>query len=101
MIATQTSGKLTIVDLAGCEHEIVLEEGEMLLYESAKCPHGRPEPLDGDAYCSLFLHYRPIDWDVTTWSLVERTQRDEATDLLPPALWPVHLRPAAPELPGS
>ncbi len=79
---------LSITDLDGNEHEVLLEEGEMLLYESARCPHARPTPLNGNAYCSLFIHYKPIDWDLTEWSLVERAQADEALDLLPEALWP-------------
>ena len=30
-----------------------------LLLESAKCLHGRPEPLKGSYYVNLFTHYRP------------------------------------------
>jgi len=86
---------LWIVDLAGEEHEVVLEEGEMLLYESARCPHARPHPLNGDTYCSLFLHYKPVDWNLTDWALVEQAQADGAIDVLPPELWPAGVpRPA-------
>ena len=38
----------------------------MLLYESAKCTHGRPQPFKGEYYTSLFTHYRPLDWNITT-----------------------------------
>ena len=31
----------------------------MLLYESAKAPHGRQYPLNGDYFDNLFVHYRP------------------------------------------
>lgn len=79
---------LWIKDLEGVEHEIVLEEGEMLLYESARCPHGRPTPLRGDAYCSLFLHYRPVDWNVTTRSLVDQAIAADDRELVPPSLRP-------------
>ncbi len=79
---------LWIKDLQGNEHEVVLEEGEMLLYESARCPHARPEPLDGSAYCSLFVHYRPVGWDVDYWTLIEQARADGATELLPEALRP-------------
>lgn len=79
---------LWITDLHGNEHEVVLEEGEMLLYESARCPHARPTPLDGSSYCSLFLHYRPVDWNVDYWTLIEQAVADGATDVLPPELWP-------------
>ena len=86
---TNTPWPLWITDLQGNEHEIVLEEGEMLLYESARCPHARLVPLDGTAYCSLFVHYRPVGWDVDYWTLIDRARADGATDLLPEALRPV------------
>ncbi len=76
-------------DLRGDEHELVLEEGEMLLYESARCPHARPEPLKGTSYCSLFVHYRPVDWNVDYWTLIEQARADGATELLPEVLRPV------------
>lgn len=79
---------LTITDLDGVEHEIVLDEGEMLLYESARCAYARPTPLDGNSYCSLFLHYRPADWNLTMWTLLEQAMADGATELLPPQLHP-------------
>ncbi len=79
---------LRIVDLHGKEHDVFLEEGEMLLYESARCPHARPLPLQGSAYCSLFLHYKPVDWTVTYWSLIDQARSDGATDVLPRELWP-------------
>ena len=44
--------------------EVDLQPGEMLFYESAKCIHGRPRPLQGKWYTSLFVHYRPIDWSL-------------------------------------
>jgi len=40
-------------------HEVVLEPGEMLLYEGARLVHGRPTPLAGDYYNNAFVHYRP------------------------------------------
>jgi hypothetical protein len=46
-------------------HEIDLAAGTMVMYEGAACPHGRPTPMQGTSYTSLFLHYRPIDWDFT------------------------------------
>jgi len=92
---------LWIVDLHGNEHEIVLEEGETLLYESARCPHARPVPLNGSAYCSLFLHYKPTDWNVTYWSLIEQARADGAHDVLPPDLWPDDPPPRAGDESGA
>jgi prolyl 4-hydroxylase len=56
---------LVVEDRSGERHEVVLEPGQMLLYEGAKLPHSRPAPLQGRHYTSLFLHYRPVDWPRT------------------------------------
>ena len=37
-----------------------LKPGQLLLYESAKCTHGRPRTFRGHWYTSLFIHYRPV-----------------------------------------
>ncbi len=41
------------------QHAVYLEPGEMLLYEGARLEHGRPLPLQGDFYDSVFVHYYP------------------------------------------
>jgi prolyl 4-hydroxylase len=40
-------------------HSVLLSPGEMVLYESAKLIHGRPEPLTGHGYANMFCHFRP------------------------------------------
>jgi len=37
-----------------------MKPGEALLYESARCMHGRPIPLRGKEYSNIFVHYRPV-----------------------------------------
>ncbi|KAL9182265.1 LOW QUALITY PROTEIN: hypothetical protein ACHAXT_012917 [Thalassiosira profunda] len=55
---------LVIEDLHGNTHEVLLETGDMLLYESSKCFHGRPKRYNGRWYSSLFTHYYPVEyWD--------------------------------------
>ena len=39
----------------------ILEPGEMVLYESAKLPHGRQIPFQGEFYDNLFAHFYPED----------------------------------------
>ena len=56
---------ITILDEQGHQHNITLKPGEMLLYESARVPHGRPFPLVGDYYENLFVHFYPESWDST------------------------------------
>ena len=54
---------LVIEDHSGVEHSLLMKPGEMLLYESARLVHGRPLPLDGDAYVNLFVHFKPkLGW---------------------------------------
>ena len=55
---------IVIEDFQGNTNEVYLESGDMLLYESSKCFHGRPAKMKGTWYSSLFLHYYPRDWDV-------------------------------------
>lgn len=58
-----------IYDFADRLHEVVMEPGDIVYYESAKCLHGRNTPLDGEYYVNLFSHYRPIGDD--KWFLRE------------------------------
>lgn len=39
--------------------EVLLQPGEMVLYESQRLLHGRPKPLRGDFYAGVFAHFRP------------------------------------------
>lgn len=46
------------------EYSINMKPGDILLYESAKLLHGRPEPMNGLHYDNIFVHYAPVDnWD--------------------------------------
>jgi len=54
---------IIIEDLLGETNEVYLESGDMLFYESSKCLHGRPRPFVGSWYSSIFVHYRPYDWN--------------------------------------
>mmetsp|Transcript_39576 Transcript_39576/g.105579 ORF Transcript_39576/g.105579 Transcript_39576/m.105579 type:complete len:173 (+) Transcript_39576:494-1012(+) len=54
---------LVIEDFQGITHELFLEPGDMLFYESSKIMHGRPRRFEGSWYTSMFLHYQPVGWD--------------------------------------
>jgi len=43
-------------------HEVLMQPGDIVYYESAKALHGRNRPLKGDNayYVNLFTHYRPV-----------------------------------------
>lgn len=49
-----------VYDHADRLHEVVMEPGDIVYYESAKALHGRNTPLAGGFYTNLFTHYRPI-----------------------------------------
>ena len=55
---------LEIEDHGYRSHKITLNPGEMLLYEGARLSHGRPMPLNGEYFCNLFIHFRPVDYVV-------------------------------------
>lgn len=56
---------LYIEDLDGNPHEVDVEPGEIVFFEGALLRHGRPQPMYGDYYASMFVHYTPIDWKVS------------------------------------
>ena len=39
-------------------HKIYAEVGDMIIYESAICEHGRTEPFEGVYFNNLFVHYK-------------------------------------------
>lgn len=52
--------RVEIHDHADRLHEVVMQPGDIVYYESARCLHGRNTPLKGGYYANLFTHYRPI-----------------------------------------
>ncbi|GAB5356912.1 hypothetical protein AAMO2058_000329100 [Amorphochlora amoebiformis] len=61
---------LVIEDTQGRVHEVALEPGQLLFYESAKLLHGRPKRFNGKWYTSLFTHYYPVGWEKTTQDVI-------------------------------
>ncbi len=53
---------LDIQDHNGIWQKVLLEPGEMLLYESATCEHGREELFTGTYYRNFYVHYKLKDW---------------------------------------
>ncbi|KAL7476247.1 hypothetical protein ACHAW6_002120 [Cyclotella cf. meneghiniana] len=56
---------IEVNDHANRLHEVVMEPGDIVYYESAKALHGRNTPLQNGKYINLFTHYRPLndpDW---------------------------------------
>jgi prolyl 4-hydroxylase len=49
---------LDFQDHDGNWHKIYAEPGDMILYESAICKHGRPDPFKGEYYRNMFIHYK-------------------------------------------
>lgn len=42
----------------GAWHKVYANVGDMILYESAICEHGRTEPLQGDFFNNFYVHYK-------------------------------------------
>eukprot|EP00349_Pseudokeronopsis_sp_Brazil_P002763 CAMPEP_0202963774 /NCGR_PEP_ID=MMETSP1396-20130829/7784_1 /ASSEMBLY_ACC=CAM_ASM_000872 /TAXON_ID= /ORGANISM="Pseudokeronopsis sp., Strain Brazil" /LENGTH=430 /DNA_ID=CAMNT_0049685265 /DNA_START=242 /DNA_END=1534 /DNA_ORIENTATION=+ len=51
---------IEVYDHADRLHEVEMNEGDIVYYESARCLHGRMQPLEGAYYVNLFAHYRPV-----------------------------------------
>eukprot|EP00041_Stephanoeca_diplocostata_P019472 m.420207 g.420207 ORF g.420207 m.420207 type:complete len:434 (-) comp21315_c0_seq2:689-1990(-) len=54
---------LEVINHDGVRELITMEPKEMVLYESATLPHGRPFPLKGEKFSNMFVHYQPKGWD--------------------------------------
>lgn len=71
LIVNVAQGNLTepwpveVQDHADRMHEVVMQPGDVVYYESAKALHGRNRPMMGDNayYVNLFTHYRPVGDD--------------------------------------
>lgn len=59
---TDKDWPLDIQDHAGNWHKVYTEPGDMILYESATCKHGRLEPFEGEYYRNFFTHYTLADY---------------------------------------
>ncbi len=51
---------LEVIGHDGKAHNLTMEPGEMLLYESHTILHGRPFPLNGRYFANYFMHYTPV-----------------------------------------
>lgn len=43
-------------------HKIYAEPGDMILYESISCLHGRPDIFKGKFFRNFYIHYKLKDW---------------------------------------
>jgi prolyl 4-hydroxylase len=43
-------------------HNVTMEYGDIVLYESTTCLHGRPEPFEGESHCNMYVHFKPERW---------------------------------------
>jgi len=53
---------IEVIGHDGKAHNITMEPGEMVLYESHSVIHGRPFPLNGGFYANIFVHFEPFGY---------------------------------------
>ena len=51
---------LEVYDHHGVAHNVTMEPGDLVLYESHSVIHGRPFPLNGRYYANIFVHFEPL-----------------------------------------
>jgi len=51
---------LEVIGHDGRAHNVTMEPGDMVLYESHSILHGRPFPLKGKYVANLFVHFEPV-----------------------------------------
>jgi prolyl 4-hydroxylase len=60
---SKTPWPLYIEDHNFRSHEILMEYGDIVFYESTTCLHGRPSTFDGDYYRNMYIHFKPKQWE--------------------------------------
>jgi prolyl 4-hydroxylase len=51
---------LEVYDHSGIAHNVSMEPGDMVLYESHSVIHGRPFPLQGKYFANIFVHFEAL-----------------------------------------
>jgi prolyl 4-hydroxylase len=51
---------LEVYDHQGVAHNITMEAGDLVLYESHSIIHGRPFRMKGNFYANIFVHFEPL-----------------------------------------
>ena len=54
---------LVVINRDGERELMYMEPGDLVLYESASLPHSREQPLEGDYYVNMFIHYEPLNYN--------------------------------------
>eukprot|EP01083_Nonionella_stella_P296245 1006458_1 len=70
---------LQVIGFDGKLVDVMLEPGEMILYEGHKLIHGRPYPFNGTIFANAFIHFCPVDWE---WSTSKIWRTPDATNTL-------------------
>ena len=72
----EESWPLELIGHDGIAHNVTIDPGEMILYESHSIIHGRTFPLKGKYMANLFLHFEPVDHTGNGQHLLE-TEKSE------------------------
>eukprot|EP00931_Biecheleriopsis_adriatica_P058017 TRINITY_DN34467_c0_g1_i2.p1 TRINITY_DN34467_c0_g1~~TRINITY_DN34467_c0_g1_i2.p1 ORF type:complete len:233 (-),score=37.66 TRINITY_DN34467_c0_g1_i2:48-746(-) len=65
---------LEIADHNGTRVHVASKAGQLIMYESATCPHGRPTPFPGREFANIFAHFRPKGWPEKYYSVQSRDE---------------------------
>jgi prolyl 4-hydroxylase len=60
---SDTPWPLYIEDHNFVSHNITMEYGDVIFYESTTCLHGRPTPFEGESHRNMYIHFKPDRWD--------------------------------------
>jgi len=52
----------------GKMHNVTMEPGDLVLYESHTVVHGRPFPLKGRFYANVFIHFEPVGREIREYT---------------------------------
>ena len=74
----------------GRAHNITMEPGDMVLYESHSVLHGRPFPLKGRYFANIFVHFKPWFEGEEAESIIPKEDPNEEEGYGVDASFPIH-----------
>eukprot|EP00928_Gymnodinium_smaydae_P078353 TRINITY_DN6222_c1_g2_i1.p1 TRINITY_DN6222_c1_g2~~TRINITY_DN6222_c1_g2_i1.p1 ORF type:complete len:744 (-),score=142.00 TRINITY_DN6222_c1_g2_i1:141-2372(-) len=72
---------LAFVEPGGHVEQAVQQPGDVVFYEGASGMHGRPRPLDGEEFVSIYFHWRPKDWKARLQKSLPRSHFEELVEV--------------------
>jgi hypothetical protein len=92
---------LSFVEPGGAVKRVEQQPGDIVFYEGASGMHGRPVPLDGQEFVSIYFHWHPKGWKKRLSQSLASNSFESLVEVKEPKQGPYQSLPEARVLDGS